>query len=129
MALLSEFLSRCRPILCAAVLFAAPPALSQTFFHAIEDLPVAPGLTESVDEGVSFDSPGGRIVTAIARGAGDMAAYRRFYADALPPLGWKRQDGGGYRRDGEALSLDFNRRGAGVEMRVRVVPTGSEKAR
>ena len=47
----------------------------------------------------------------------------------LPALGWKRQSGDRYRRDGEVLSLAFGARPPGVEIRIRVVPAGTEKAR
>lgn len=120
---------RCRPYLIAVLLCVAPPALAQSFFQSIDDLPLAPGLTESADEGVSFDSPGGRIVTAVAQGADSIEAYRRFYDDALPALGWKRLADGRYRRDDEVLSLEFKPREGRVEVRIGVVPAGSEKAR
>ncbi|MEE2996745.1 MAG: hypothetical protein VX700_06320 [Pseudomonadota bacterium] len=116
-----------------AVLSIAPffgqSALSQTFFSAIEDLPIAPGLIEAVDEGVSFGSVSGRIVTAIAYGGGDIYAYRGFYKKALPALGWRRGPDNVYRRDQEALSLDFENRNSLIKIRIRVVPASSEKVR
>ena len=87
---------------------------------------MAPGLAEAVDEGVSFDSLGGRIVTAIAYGGGNITAYRGFYDKALPALGWKRGAEDIYRRDQEALILEFESRNSRVEVRIRVVPAGSE---
>ena len=116
-------------VIAAALLFLSQPALTQAFFQAIEDLPVAPGLMEAADEGVSFDSPRGRIATVVAFGTGDKATYSGFYAKALPALGWKRLSENNYRRDGEAMSLEFKWRGSRTEVRIRVVPAGSEKAR
>ena len=49
-----------------------------------------------------FDSPGGRIVTAVAAGSGDLDIAGS--EKALPALGWKAA-AGGYQRDGEALFL------------------------
>ena len=129
MTLFLDFLRGCRCIVFAAILLTSTAALSQTFFQNIDDLPVAPGLTEVVDDGMRFDSPAGRIVTAVASGAGDVDAFRQFYANALPALGWKAADGSGYRRDGEALMLEFSQRGGRVELRVRLVPEGSENSR
>lgn len=129
MPLFLDFLRGSRSIVVAAILLASPAAQSQSFFQDIEDLPVAPGLAEVTNDGVRFDSPGGRIVTAVASGAGDLNAVRQFYANALPALGWKAADGGGYRRDGEALSLKFTQRGGHIEVRIRIVPTGSENPR
>ena len=97
-------------------------------FKDIEDLPIAPGLKEDADSGMRFDSPGGRIVTAVAAGGGSLDAYRRFYETALPALGWKAA-ASGYQRDGEALLLEFVQRGERIEVRVRIVPQGSEKGR
>lgn len=107
----------------------ARPALSQTFFSVIEDLPLAPGLIEAAGESVRFDSLDGRIVTAIAYGRGDIAAYRGFYNNALPALGWKRSAADVYLRDGEKLFLRLERRDSSVEVRIRVVPMVSGNAR
>lgn len=128
MTVLPELLRWVRPVAVATILLSSPAALSQTFFKDIEDLPIAPGLKEDADSGMRFDSPGGRIVTAVAAGGGSLDAYRRFYEKALPALGWKTASGG-YQRDGEALLLEFVQRGGRIEVRVRIVPQGSEKGR
>ena len=123
------FLRRLLAGFLVLMLIAPYAALSQSFFQSIEDLPLAPGLTEAVNEGISFDSPQGRIATALARGAGDWEGYRRFYETALPALGWERRAPGIYRRDGEVLRLEFRSRGSRVEVQIRVVPQGTEKDR
>ena len=78
--------------------------------------------------GVEFDSPGGRIVTAVASsGAGQQTrieGVRAFYRKALPPLGWRHISGDTYRREGERLTLRISIAGAGVVVRVRLVPAG-----
>ena len=114
-------------LILAIEMLASPPALGQAFFSVIDDLPLSPGLTEAVEKGVLFDNPGGRIVTAIAYGNDGVSVYRLFYEKALPALGWRAQSGGTYRRDGEALRIDFKSRDQGVEIRIRVVPAGSKK--
>lgn len=113
----------------AVFLSMAPPgAFAADFFQSIDDLPLAPGLTETVEQGVEFDSPGGRIVTAVAAsGAGQKArieGVRAFYRKALPPLGWAHVSGDIYRREGERLTLQIAKAGAGVVVRVRLVPAG-----
>ena len=115
-------------LIVAIEVLASPPALGQAFFEAIDDLPLAPGLSEAVEKGILFDNPDGRIVTAIAYGNNGVSAYRQFYEKALPALGWREQSDGTYRRDGEALHLDFKSRDHRVEIRIRVVPAGSKKA-
>jgi hypothetical protein len=107
---------------------AAPEAVAADFFRSIDDLPLAPGMTETAEQGVEFDSPAGRIVTAAAASeAGQKAGIdgvRAFYRKALPPLGWRHVSADTYRREGERLTLSFAKAGAGVVVRVRLVPTG-----
>ena len=123
------FFFRCTACVLALFLVLSTPAVSQSFFQAIDDLPLAPGLLEAVDDGVRFDSPGGRIVTVVAYGEGPIDVYREFYARALPALGWEFQGPGRYLRDGENLSFDFNREGQRVSVKIRLVPLHSEKTR
>lgn len=105
-----------------ALIFAPMRLSAAEFFQSIDDLPVAPGLTEVVDEGVEFDSPAGRIVTAVAAGDARSDAVRAFYRKALPSLGWSAAPDGTYRRDGEVLTLRFETVEKAVKLRIRVVP-------
>lgn len=82
------------------------PARAQAFLTAYEDLPLAPGLTEVAGAGMAFDSPGGRIVEAYAKGPAKAADILKFYATTLPQLGWNRESDTIYRRDAEMLTLD-----------------------
>ena len=81
------------------------PVLAQGFLNAYEDLPLAPGLAEVPNSGIAFDSPGGRIVEAYAKGAAKSAEVLKFYATTLPQLGWTRESDSRYRRDAELLTL------------------------
>jgi hypothetical protein len=97
------------------------PALMQSagaqgFLSAYEDLPLAPGLEEVPNSGIAFDSPGGRIVEAYAKGAAKAAEILKFYATTLPQLGWTRESDTRYRRDAELLTLE-----AGADGRLLVV--------
>ena len=118
-----------RKMIVSGVVFAAlalasvPAGLSAAeFFSSIDDLPLAPGLTEIVEEGVEFDSPAGRIVTAVAEGDVRPDAVRAFYRRALPPLGWVPAPGGAYRREGEVLTLRLDSEGKAAKLMIRVVP-------
>jgi len=110
-----------------------PGVLAADFFRSIDDLPLAPGMTEAVEQGVQFDSPSGRIVTAVARsgtgnnagGTGGAGAVRAFYRKALPPLGWSHVAGDIYRREGERLSLRIDKAGSGVIVHIRLVPAAA----
>lgn len=116
-----------RKMIISAALLAAlvlvPAGLSAAeFFRSIDDLPLAPGLTEIVEEGVEFESPAGRIVTAVAAGDVSADAVRAFYRKALPPLGWVPAPGDAYRREGEVLTLRLDPEGKAVKLMIRVVP-------
>jgi hypothetical protein len=92
-----------RALLLALLLaFAAAAA---EFLPGTEDVPLMPGL-EPVGEPVVFDKPEGRIVTVSAAGEVSRAVVRGFYARTLPALGW-RAERGGWRREGERLTLEF----------------------
>ena len=106
----------------ALVLLAAVSARAEGFLSAYEDLPLAPGLTELVESGVAFDSPGGRIVEAFAQGTVKPADILKFYATTLPQLGWTRESDTLYRREAEVLRLDPVTKGKGVTLRYAVSP-------
>lgn len=80
-------------------------ALASEFSSVIEDLPLMPGMAELADNAVVFDTPGGRIVETIALTAATPQDIRRFYAAALPPLGWQAGAAGAYIRNGELLTV------------------------
>lgn len=106
-------------------------ALAAEFFRSIDDLPMAPGLTETVEQGVQFDSPAGRIVTAVAQsGVGNVpriSTIRAFYRRALPPLGWVAGAADTYTREGERLTLRFENAGGRIIVRVRLVPAAAKQ--
>jgi hypothetical protein len=117
-------MARTRILALALVLAlaAAAPAAAEGFLAAYEDLPLAPGLTEVAGSGMSFDSPGGRIVEAYAQGKAKPADILRFYATTLPQLGWSRESDTLYRREAEVLRLDPTTEGRGVLLRIAISP-------
>lgn len=114
-----------RPLLVGFALIAALcafPAMVQgggvngladvSYFQDIADLPLAPGLTEEADRGLTFDKPDGRIIEAVAVGDVNPDAVIRFYRETLPALGWQAigpKEGGlrtlRFAREGEQLTL------------------------
>ncbi len=64
-----------------------------------------PGLAEVSDAGIVFDTPGGRIVEAYAKGAARRAEVIGFYSQTLPQLGWQSVGDSAYRREGERLEI------------------------
>lgn len=103
---------------------AAPASAPQApaFLTAIADMPLMPGLKEVTSAGVSFDKPQGRIIEASARGRISPAKLRAFYGATLPELGWRIQEDGRYRREGEVLRISIQRTGATLLVRFSLTP-------
>ncbi len=114
-----------RCILLASIVCSAPAFAEGRFFAAIEDLPLAPGLEEAGPP-LWFDDANGRIVGAMARGAAEPAAVRRFYLETLPALGWSFSPGAGvegeivFLRGRERLALAIAAHEGGAEMQTRL---------
>jgi len=83
------------------------PALAagaEAFLAELEDLPLAPGLTE-LPGGLLFDSAQGRIVEAQASGETSAEQVRLFYETTLAELGWQSAGPLQFRRDNEILKI------------------------
>jgi hypothetical protein len=92
------------------------------FLSVIDDLPLAPNLTEVDGSASVFSKPQGRIVEVLASGKSEMARVLVFYAKALPQLGWKSSGAAIWVREGERLSLDIKESGGDVTVRFSLVP-------
>jgi hypothetical protein len=99
-----------------------PRAQAQSYIAEVEDLPLMSGLAEVEGAGVVFDKPDGRIVEAYAQGRVGREAVLAFYRKTLPQLGWQATGGAAFRREGEALSLDFLDGGGALIVRFTLVP-------
>ena len=83
-------------------------ARAADFVPGTEDVPLMPGLASVEGSSLVFDKPEGRIVESAAHGAVSRYDVTRFYAQSLPPLGWRRVGTAtSWRREGEKLRLDF----------------------
>ncbi len=116
----------CRmPMLAGLLLawFAATPGLAQTLYlRDAPDLPLAPGLTELVDQALIYDKPGGRIVESYAAGRGNPDLVAVFYRNSLPQLGWRRTAPGTYVREGETLKITTQSDGEALTVRFFLSP-------
>jgi hypothetical protein len=106
----------------AAAIFATPAGASDVFLSRLEDLPLAPGLSEDAAAGLSFDSAAGRIVEAYARGNLTEDQVLRFYGETLPQLGWTAESRRQYRRGGERLRLELTQGGQGLTVHYSLSP-------
>lgn len=104
-------------------LTAVAAAAEGRFLAEMEDLPLAPGLTENPG-GMLFEQPSGRIVEASAVAALETEAGQivAFYATTLPQLGWEKIGPAAYRRDNEMLRIDVDQRQKPLAVRFSVVP-------
>jgi hypothetical protein len=95
------------------------------FFAAVEDMPIMPGLNEEPGASTVFDKPEGRIVQLVAAGRVERDRVLKFYADALPQLGWRRTAEGNWRREAEQLRLEVRPKGGDSELRIQIAPSRS----
>lgn len=109
-------------LIASAAAFADPARAADVFLSRLEDLPLAPGLSEDANAGLSFDSAAGRIVEAYARGNLTEAQVIHFYRDTLPQLGWTADNERQYRRGGERLRLELTRSGQGLTVHYSLSP-------
>jgi len=110
----------------AALLMVAAPvrAAGAKFLAEIDDLPLAPGLTE-LPGGTLFDAPTGRIVEANATGRMFEVEVRQFYDETLPELGWQHTGIDTYRRDKEVLTIAIATDGMEIKVHFSLAPAGS----
>lgn len=94
-------------ILVVGLLLLAPlPAWAVEYLSAMDDLPLAAGLSEQKDKTTVFDAPVGKIVTAYATGKLKAEDVRAFYDTTLPQLGWQETASGTYHRKAQTLKID-----------------------
>ena len=122
-------------LLCAAGLALELKVQAQQpprFLSVLDDLPLMEGLIEDAGSATVFDTARGRIVEAFASGVLKEGRVLAFYDETLPQLGWRRVASGMFRREGEALSLEFpfrrnSRPGSAPVLTVgfRLMPSGN----
>lgn len=88
-----------------AVAFGIGTAHAEEFLSVLDDMPLAPGLTELTDQAADFETPAGRIIDAAAQGEMGSATVMAFYDKTLPALGWVRERQGLFVRDHESLTI------------------------
>ena len=77
------------------------------FFSAIDDLPLMIGLSEVEGETMVFESSSGRIVEVLSSGEVTRQQVIWFYSETLPQLGWVETTPGNFKRENEALKIEF----------------------
>jgi len=99
-------------LLLAALMTLAHPVRSDGgFLTAIDDMPLADGLTEQKSSAMVFDTGQGRISEVTATGTAAIDAVMSFYTVSLPQLGWSAAGKNVWRRSGSKATAVW-RRGA-----------------
>ena len=111
-------------LLAILLVFAPPQARADDYFATIDDLPVAPGMSEDENASVVFDSPAGRIVTVVATGIVRLSDLRTYYRSALPALGWEPQSDDAYVREDATLTFTYSRDGGRLTVWIRLTTSG-----
>lgn len=117
-----------RALFLTALMCAAPAFAETSYFAAIPDLPVAPGLSETENAfGTQFSSDSGDLVLAFAWGTATPESVARFYGESLSALGWSSQpmargeEDLAFIRGRERLIVHIEPQGAGTYLRVRLI--------
>lgn len=106
-----------------ALLLTAPAVAAETvYFSVMDDLPLMQGMTERKDEAFFFDKPNGRIAAFAAQVSATPDDVRRFYGQALPPLGWRELSPGIFVRDEDKLRITLESKAGQTLVRFSVTP-------
>lgn len=99
----------------------AAPAHATEFLKAIDDVPLATGLTE-LPEPMVFESDQGRVVRTAAEGNVGASQISAFYIASLPSLGWKQVDTSeslAFERENERLNIGIREPASNRPVEVR----------
>ena len=84
------------------------------------DIPLMDGLAIDENEGFSFDTPAGQIVTVLGRTTATKKEIETFYQDSLTALGWRQISSTKYRRDQDELVLQISPAVNKIEVRLQL---------
>ena len=76
-------------------------------FFSGTDIPLMDGMTVDENEGFSFDTPAGQIMTISAVSTSSKKEILDFYKESLKALGWQQKSDKEYHRDQDELTLQL----------------------
>lgn len=93
-----------------AGVFFFPTFAGAAFIEGLEDIPLAPGLTQVQNDNISFGNEESRLVEVSLTSAKiGFAKVEKFYKDTLPQMGWiyqgKRDNILTFYREGEVIDI------------------------
>jgi len=86
------------------------------------DIPLMPGLSVEDDSDTVFETSAGRVIVVMASGQVAPGEVRRYYASALPGLGWGAEADGAMVRDAERLEIETTESGGVLTVTFRLAP-------
>lgn len=94
-------------LICFFIVVLSFGVKAEGFSSMIEDLPLMDALYEDRDNSLLFDKPSGRIIELFTYSETlTVEQVLRFYAQALPALGWNKKNSDLYMREGEQIKID-----------------------
>ena len=115
-------------ILIYSVLFllSLSPVSATQFFETLYDVPVMEGLQEIPEMALSFDLPDGRIAEAGALASNTpQKDIMAFYDVSLFQMGWEEKAANIYVREGQKLSISYEKSGSSLIVTFRLRPAGN----
>lgn len=113
----------CLVVLALSPLQVGNAAENQAYLHYLPDVPLQAGTSELVDEAVLFDKAEGRIIESVVDvGKTPEKQALNYYSEALPPLGWTPAGGGVFVRNGEQLTVKWEKLPGGAILRLSLSP-------
>ena len=77
-------------------------------FWAGTDIPLLDDFVVDENEGFSFDTPAGQILTISGSTKSSASSVKTFYKDSLTALGWTQKSATTYKRDQDELTLQLD---------------------
>ena len=93
-----------------ACIFSFSTPVGAAFIEGLEDVPLAPGLTQVQQDNISFGNEESRLIEVYLTSTKiGFAKVERFYKETLPQLGWiyqgKRDNTLTFYREGEMIDI------------------------
>lgn len=93
-----------------ACIFSFSTPVGAAFIEGLEDVPLAPGLTQVQQDNISFGNEESRLIEVYLTSAKiGFAKVERFYKETLPQMGWiyqgKRDNTLTFYREGEMIDI------------------------
>ena len=94
-------------------------ALAHATFIGSTDVPLMDGMEINENDGFSFDTPSGQIMTISAHTKASVQEVKSFYQNTLAELGWQKKNNTTYHRDQDELVLQVVSASKGSNLKIQ----------